>query len=423
MVYYTQNLKGGEVLKQRLYKLLCLICVFVLSVSTTVVTVKADEISGKTASVFAYALNDAIYNYGVVSTAECGGYISVDCDNGIYPTGVIYADIINFDNNETPYLVIFRADNNRGCISADIYKYNTKTKTADLVTVLSKGFNLPGGVIGEFCLGFNAEKRFIVYNEYTDTVKSKTEYYTVMDGTAFQYVVAPEYADEAAVLSFSSVLLHPETDVSNYNDYLDIFFSKLKNASADSVTHTDISDYITDSEEEKIENVLTNATKIGFLDIAEFSSMTEYETALENGNSPTLFYLITHMYDLGDEIYYVRFSADCSFYNYAILRRTSSLESGYQILSVRTDSIPLSDVELESAKDSYMRSNLVMKKASGTIELENMPKESILQLEKPISVPKVINPGIKKPIALIGGGVCLVLFIALWIYMASDDEK
>ncbi len=396
-----------------------------MCVSVAAVPVKADEIAGKTASVFAYALNDAIYNYGVVSTAECGGYVDVDCGSGIYPTGVIYADIINFDNNETPYLVIFRADNNRGCVSADIYKYNNTTKTAELVTVLSKGFNLPDGVVGEFCLGFNNEKRFIVYNEYTDTVKSKTEYYTVMDGTAFQYVVAPEYAEEVAVLSFTSAWLHPETDVSYYNQYLDIFFSNLKNASADSVTHVDIAEQITDNEEEKIENVLADAAEFSYLDIAGFNSMEEYETALANPDSQTLFYLITHMYDLGDEIYYVRFSTDCSFYNYAVLRRTSALESGYQILSVRTDSIPLSDVELAAAKDSYDRCNLVMKKAAGSIELENEPviKLNKIDIAKPITVPKLISAELKTPIALIGGGICLVLFVALWIYMASDDEK
>lgn len=385
---------------------------------------KADEIAGKTASVFAYALNDTIYNYGVVATDECGGYINVDCDNGVYPNGVIYADIINFDNNETPYLVIFRADNNRGCISADIYKYNTKTKSAELVTVLSKGFKLAEGVLGEFCLGFNEEKRFIVYNEYTDTIKTKTEYYTVMDGTAFQYVVTPDYAAEAAVLSFSSSLLHPETDVSFYNEYLDQFFSKLKNASADSVERTDISEYIMDSEEKKLEAVLASAAKISYIDIAEFNSKAEYEAALANATSANIFYLITHMYDLGDEIYYIRFSADCSFYNYAILRRTSALESGYQILSVRMDSIPLSDMEIKAAKDSYMRSNLVMKKASGSIPMDKRPDGvPLIQLDKPISIPKLITSKMRKPIALFGGGVCIALFAALWICMASDEEK
>lgn len=404
------------------YKLLCVFCVIAFCLSSLVIPVSADEISGKTASVFAYTLNNSIYNYGVVSTAECGGYVEVECCGGIYPSGIIYADIINFDNNETPYLVIFRSDNGRGCVSADIYKFNAQTKTAELVTVLSKGYNLSEGVVGEFCLGFNAEKRFIVYNEYADAVKTKTEYYTVMDGTAFQYVVTPDYAEEAAVLSFSSHYLHPETDVSCYNQYLDVFFSKLKNASADSVTHTDISDYITDVEEKRIENVLTTAARIGYLDINNYETMTEYEEALESGSSPTLFYLITHLYDLGDEIYYVRFSGDCSFYNYAILRRTGKIDSGYQILAVRTDSIPLSDVELAAAKESYMRSKLVMKKASGTIDKIPFEDTGLINIEKPIYVPKLISNEVKKPIALIGGGICAILFAALWIYMARNDE-
>ena len=66
----------------------------------------AEDMSGKMASVYGYTLNDYMFQYGVVSTDVPGGYP----ENKDSDSGVIYADIIDFDNNESPYLVIFRAD-------------------------------------------------------------------------------------------------------------------------------------------------------------------------------------------------------------------------------------------------------------------------------------------------------------------------
>lgn len=130
------------------------------------------------------------------------------------------------------------------------------------------------------------------------------------------------------------------------------------------------------------------------------------------------------MYDIGDEIYYVRFATDKSFYNYAVVRRTDETDTGYQLLLVRTDSIPLSDTELKSLKEVYSRNKLVLKKAKGSIELESDPVISLskIEVDKPLSFPKLIPSSLRMPAALISGGICLALLVILWIYLASDDE-
>ncbi|MCH5211828.1 MAG: hypothetical protein J1G06_02325 [Oscillospiraceae bacterium] len=384
----------------------------------------ASDPAGKTASVFGYKLNDEILKYGVIKTDECGGYVELNCGAGIYPTGVIYGDIIDFDNNKSPYLVVFRTDSERGCASVDIYGYNAQKKEAELINIISKGYNLPEGVTGEIAIGYNDERRYIVYNEYTDGEKTKSDFYTIMDGTAFQYVSAPEHVSESGVLSYSNSSLHPEVDVSDYNRVLDDFFCDLKNASADSVSYADISDNVIEEEEEKIENVLRKAAKLTRFDIGEYSDIYDYNTALRTPNSDDIFYSITNLYDLGDQIYYVRFATNKSFYNYAVLRRTNSIDEDYQLLASRTDSIPLSDIELEGMKNAYTHNKLVYKKARGNI-LKNSSDSfdlKIFSFGKMFDMPKLINSDIRRPAALIGGGICLVMFVLLWVYMASEEE-
>lgn len=409
--------RGGGDLKERLYRLLCFVCAFVISLSLSTVPVCADDYDGQKASVFAYALNNEMLRYGVVTTEECGGYLDIDRGAGIYPAGVIYADMIDFDNNQSPYLVIFRADSERGCASADIYKYDDEKKEASLVGIISKGYNIGESCCGEMTIGYNDTERYIIYNEYRNGEKVTSEFFTVVNGTAFRYVTAPEYANESGVLSFTPCALHPEVDVSAYNYYLGEFFSGLKNASADSVTYEDICDTINLEESEKIEYVLKKAAKLNAFDIGEYSTMERYSKALEKNDGTDAFYSVTNLYDLGEQLYYVRFATNRSFYNYAILRRTSVLEEGYQLLNVRCDSIPLSDIELDGFKNAYMHNKLVLKKARGNV-CEKPEKESVNAL----SIPKPISRDLRKPMGLIGGGVCLILFVAFWIYIGSEDE-
>ena len=416
-------MEGGVILKLRLYKLLCLLCVFSLFTTILPAPSFADEVSGKTASVYGYALNAEMFHHGVMSTPYPGAAVANYANGGLYPSGVIYADIINFDKNNAPYLVVFRADPVNACVVANVYGYDEKTSAVVEIVSLIKGYSNDPLVTGQFCLGYNGNNRYIIYNEYYNGVKSLSEYYTVIGHTPFRYVCSPDYAQEIGIASFNCFALLPETDISNYNKQLDDFFSGLKNSAGDSITYEDISETVVKDEEEKIENVLTYAANFNYLEIGDYPTLDEYNVSLATPDTDNTFYLITNLYDLGEEIYYVRFATNHSFYNHAILRRTDKLEDGYQLLSVRTDSIPLSDVELEAIKEVYTHNKLLMKKSDRSkMTDKKATKAKIIDVDKKIEVPKVVKPITKKAAALIGGGICLLLFVLLWIYMASSDD-
>ena len=402
---------------------MCLICVFTIAATAFIFPARAEDTAGKMASVYGYVLNDYMYSYGVVSTKEPGGYLE-SADDGRLPAGVIYADIIDFDNNESPYLVIFRADASGRTVYADIFGYDELKQSARHIAEIAKECSPGEYVTGQFCIGWNGAAKFIIYREYESGIQMRSDFYTIIDGTAFEYVSPPSHADTSAIVSMSGGRLRPEVDVSDYNLALNEFFTKLKDTAAGSVSYTDIAEQLSDAEEIRLERTLTAAARFYSLDIGDYSTFSDYKTALGSPDSDSRFYLITHMYDIGDEIYYVRFATDKSFYNYAVVRRTDETDTGYQLLLVRTDSIPLSDTELKSLKEVYSRNKLVLKKAKGSIELETDPVISLnkIDVEKPLSFPKLIPSSLTMPAALIGGGICLALLVILWIYLASDDE-
>ena len=88
------------------------------------------------------------------------------------------------------------------------------------------------------------------------------------------------------------------------------FFDKLKNSAADSVTYEDIAERLSDEDEHQIEEVLKNVVSYTDFDIANYTTMDEYQNALNVEPNGDRFYLISEAYNLGDEIYYVRFSTD-----------------------------------------------------------------------------------------------------------------
>lgn len=385
----------------------------------------ADDVSGKTASVYGYALNDTMFKYKVMSVKNNGDFIENHTESGIAPSGVIYSDIVQFEKEQCPYLVIWRADgvNRKMCI--DVFGYNDENSSAELIVTLKKGYKSEFGALGEFTLGTNGDERYLIYNEYYNGSLASSEYYTIINKTAFKYVCSPDYAEQYKITAFDSVAVYPETDLTDFNRPLDNFFAELKNASADSVTYDEIADLVKIGEIEKIENALESASKFVNFNMCNYETLDEYNAALKNPDADNIFYSITHLYDLDDELYYVRFATNNSFYNYALLRRSDEAENGYQLLAVRTDSIPLSDTELKSNRDDYLHSNLLMKKSRGSIEeshgLFSADKEEP-EKDKPIKIPSVINKRLRQPIALIGGGVCLALLAALWIVMSYDDD-
>ena len=179
-------------LKNRIFRLLSVFCSIVILMSClTFSTVVADEPVGKMAAVYAYVLNNYLYTYSSMHTENAGDYLSISEDN--IPNGVVYSDIVNFDANENPYLVIFLADSGYTTASCHVWKYDEETENAERIAILDVNYNqIPLGQSGVFSLGSNAEKRYITYKVFEGDELVHADYYTVIDGDAFEYVNAPQ---------------------------------------------------------------------------------------------------------------------------------------------------------------------------------------------------------------------------------------
>lgn len=413
-------------MKNRIWRLISLICAFTAAISClTFSYVSADEPVGKMASVYAYVLNDYLYTYGALSTENAGD--SITSQNGAYPPdGVVYSEIVNFDSNENPYLVIFIASEEYSAASCHVWKYNEEEEKAERIAILDVNHSqLPDGQLGVFALGSNESKRYITYKVYSDNTLVHADYYTVIEGDAFEYVNAPVIMNEISVMEFSNRHFRPSVDVSQFNKHIASFFDSLKNAAADSVTFEDIAERLSDEDEKQLEAVLQSAVSYEDFDIVNYQSMNEYKQALNVPPNGDRFYLISEAYNLGDEIYYIRFSTDRSYYNYALLRRSDDADNGYQILKVRTDCIPLSDRELKQIKTDYSRNTLLYKASKGSLKLgravkhkdgDTASKSPLIQVEKSLS------SGMRLPAVCLGGGIAVALLTLLWVYLYSDND-
>lgn len=413
-------------LKNRIFRFLSVFCSIVIAISClTFSSVCADEPVGKMSSVYAYVLNDYLYTYGKMKTDNVGDTMFIS-NEGNMPNGVVYADIVNFDANENPYLVIFIAAEEYTTASCHVWKYNTESENAERIAILDINYTqLPHGKVGVFSLGSSDVKRYITYKVFEDNSLVHADYYTVIDGDAFEYVNAPQILDETGIMDFSAEYFHSGVDISQFNKTIEDFFDNLKKSAADSVTFEDFALRLSDEDEIQIEAVLKSVTSFNDFDIANYTTMDEYRQALDIPPNGDRFYLISEAYNLGDEIYYIRFSTDRSYYNYALLRRSDDAENGYQILKVRTDCIPLSDRELKQIKTDYDRNTLLYKKAKGSLKLSKNSKYDtdttpskapIIQLEKSI------NQRTRLPIVCIGGGIAIALLTILWVYIYSDNK-
>ena len=127
-------------LKNRIFRLLSVFCSIVILMSClTFSTVVADEPVGKMAAVYAYVLNNYLYTYSSMHTENAGDSLSISEDN--IPNGVVYSDIVNFDANENPYLVIFLADSGYTTASCHVWKYNEETENAERIAILDVNYN------------------------------------------------------------------------------------------------------------------------------------------------------------------------------------------------------------------------------------------------------------------------------------------
>lgn len=414
--YYRKKFTVVMLLKNRILRLLCVLCAISIVMSQIAVPAGAEYDSGKMASVYGYVLDDYIRTYGVISNEYPDG----SPDSGYGTTGVVYGDIVQLDNEMPPYLVIYLTEAKYHTASCHIWAYNEEAKKAERVAILEKDYNKIIETNGEFRLGWTDDKRYIIYKEYYRGQLCAAEYYTMAGTDAFRYVNNPPYVNEVGIMDFNRYYFHSGVDVSYYNKPLSVFYDSLKNSAADSIQLENFADRLGNEDEDALEKTASKVIGFKSFDIADYSSTYEYEQAVQSPETEDRFYLITHVYNLGDEIYYLRFSTNRSYYNYALLRKTDMIEDGYQILKVMTDCIPLSASELESIKNSYTKNNLLYKKSKTSLKAQKNTAPKATR-EPKIKVNKVIDRRLRLPAACIGGAIVLALLTLLWIKLYNDD--
>ena len=404
-------------LKNRILKLLCILCAS--SVLLLSVPVFAQSDVGKMSSMYGYVLDDYIRTYGVISDEYPHG----SPDSGYGTTGVIYADLVNLDSNMPPYMLIYLTEAKYEVVACHVWKYDEATKKAERIAILEKDYSEFTDITGEFGLGWTDEKKYVVYREYREGNIINSNYYTAIGDDAFMYVNNPAYINEVGIVSFNCAEVTSCINDSYYNEALSQFYDKLKDSAANSITLENFADRLSTENEDKLENVASKVIGFKSFDISDYSSSEEYLEAVKSPVTNDRFYLITHIYNLGDEMYYLRFSTDRSYYNYALLRKTDMLDDGYQILKVSTDCIPLCASELDEIKEEYTKNNLLYKKSKRTLKAEKVSADAT---EKPkrepkIKIDKVFDRKIRIPAACIGGAIMLSLLTILWIKLYSED--
>ena len=404
-------------MKNRIQKILCIICA--LSVFLLSVPAFAETDLGKMSSMYGYVLDDYIRTYGVISDEYPHG----SPDSGFGTTGVIYGDLVRLDNNMPPYMLIWLTEGKYKVAACHIWKYDEVLRQAERIAILERDYSQFSDITGEFALGWTDEKRYVVYKEYKDGQIVNSEYYTAVGDDAFRYVNNPAYINEVGIMNFNSEGVSVCINDSYYNEALSQFYDKLKDTAANSITLENFADRLSHEDEDALENIASKVIGFKSFDISDYSTAEEYKSAVRYPITEDRFYLITHIYNLGDEIYYLRFSTDRSYYNYALLRKTDALDEGYQILKVSTDCIPLSGSELEKIKEDCTKNNLLYKKSKHTLKAQKIAEPEV---EKPkrepkIKINKVFDKKIRIPAACLGGSIVLSLLTLLWIKLYSDD--
>lgn len=402
-------------MKNKISRALCAFCAasIVLSASASADSEKTDW--GKMSSVYGYVLDDYIRTYGVISNEHPDGSLELGTT-----TGVVYGDTVMLDSNLPPYLVIYVTEGQYSTASCHIWKYNETTKKAERIAIIEKDYDDIVDKNGEFGLGWTDDKKYIVYKEYQNNTLCNSEYYTAVGEDAFKYVNNPGYINESGIMDFNRYYFHSGINVSEYNLALSDFYDSLKNSAADSIELENFADRLDKEDEEALEKTASKIIGFKSFDINDYSTPAEYEKALAYPETEDRFYLITHLYDLGERIYYMRFSTDRSYYNYALLRKTDTLGDGYQILKVRTDCIPLSASELDEIRDKCVKSNLLYKKSKTALKAQKASEQN-RKKEPKIKIEKKIDKRFRLPAACIGGAIVLSLVALLWIKLFNDD--
>ena len=139
-------------MRNRLHKIICLFTVFVILLGMNISPSAADTsgLDGIMASAYGYALNDYIFKYGVAATSTPGEAFATGDEAYMSANGgVVYADLVDFDSDKNPFLVIYLIDKPKNTAEVHILSYDAQKKKVAETGVISKEYSsIPANCTG-----------------------------------------------------------------------------------------------------------------------------------------------------------------------------------------------------------------------------------------------------------------------------------
>ena len=297
---------------------------FILSALCGVTAQETDE-NGRS-GVYAGIVNDYLLTYGHVETDDRGGVIFDQSEKTF--NGVIYFEQIDFDRNQSPYLVIFLTEGRYRIAACHVWSY--REGKAERIAVIDKKIPVTGDRSGEFGIGMKDGEKYITYTDYRNHQPEQTDYYIASKGEFLQFISEPEGVAVIGVADFGRGYFHPGIDASNGNRQLFHAFDELKRTVAGTSKYPNASAAL---EAEPLNRLRESITKT-------CSNASEIKE-------------VTNLYSLGNNFYYALFATDAALYNDVIFRYTDQMEEPFLILDVRLDTIPFIDTELGALKNGF----------------------------------------------------------------------
>ncbi len=340
-----------------------------------------EEESGEEAGVYAYILNDYMLEYGIISTPTRGG--TIQGEDSIFPQGVIYADLVDFDRNGQPYLVIYCVDGWADVAECHIWKYYGGSN-AEKVGIISKPYNYGRYETGAFFQGTAGSGVSVIsWTRENEGQADASECYTVRDSNILSYLKEPDGLVQTEIMRYNRYSLRPGVDVSAWNVQLSRFFDSLKQQAADSISYTNYAAEL--SEEEK--GALSAALLTG-------GGQEGYPEEVRQ---------IKGFYSLGADEYYVLYSTPSVSWSEAVVKRGG--EGEYTVIDAKFDCIPKSGEQI---------STIAPAQASGQNTISDEDKRAMFaQKAKGILTPWKI---VVIVLSAIGVGIAAVL----WVYILKE---
>ncbi len=340
--------------------------------------VSAEEADDWGAGVYAYILNDYMLEYGIISTDTAGG--TIQGEDSIFPQGVIYADLLDFDKNGRPYLVIYCVDGYADVAECHIWKYYGDDN-AEKVGIISKPYNHGRFETGAFFQGTaGSGVNVISWNRENEGRVDSQECYTVRDSNILSYLKEPDGLMQTEIMRYNRYSLRPGVDTSAWNVQLSRFFNGLKAQAAEAIPYTNYAEELSEKETESLSaELMANGGQ---------------------GENPEEILKINGFYSLGDEKYYVLYSTPSVSWSEAFVQRDGG---EYTVIEAKYDCIPKS-------------SDRIRKYMPTSVDGDTTPEDAReMFVEKASSV---FTPW--KIVVIVLSAVGVGIAAVLWVYILKD---